>query len=143
MQVVLKNFFSTETVAVEVAFDPPDSSGHLLSAHQPQGIYCNLGSDCVGLFVAWEKLFLYLNGLAIEVREQRVAASLHQDGVLYQLKLTVGGSATTVVYNDARLPVSTQFYSEDEEDSDFGLWLTNVLDSDLRRNTFLQSWRVT
>jgi hypothetical protein len=143
MQVVLKNFFSTETAAVEVAFDPPASGNDLRSAHQPQGIYCDLDGHCVGLFVVGEKLFLYLNGLASEVGEQRATASLHQDGLLHQLKLIVGGSVTTVVYDNPRSPVSTQFYSEDEEDADFGLWLTNVLNSDLRRKTFLHSWRVT
>lgn len=141
MQLVMQNFFTTETAAVEVAFDLPDNN-NMLFTRQPQGIYCNLGSDCIGLFVQGKKLFLYLNGLASEVYEQRVTVSLHQDGVIRQLNLTICGLATTVVNNDPRLPVSTQFYSEDEEDSDFGLWLTNVLGSDLRRNTFLQSWQV-
>jgi hypothetical protein len=143
VQVVLKNFFSTETAAVEVAFDPPATGNDRRSTHQPQVIYCNLDDHCVGLFVVGEKLFLYLNGLASEVLEQCATASLHQDGLLHLLKLTVGGSVTTVVYNNPRSPVSTQFYSEEEEDADFGLWLTNVLKSDLRRKTFLDSWRVT
>lgn len=142
MQVVLKDFFSTETAGVEIAFDPPVGGNDLRPAHQPQGIYCNLDGQCVGLFVVGEKLFLYLNGLASEVCEQCATASLHQDGPLRQLKLLVGGSVTTITYTPPS-PVSTQFYSEDEEDADFGLWLTNVLNSDERRKMALYSWRVT
>lgn len=139
MKVILVDFFlASEKAAVEVAFDPPASSEHQLSAHQPQGISCTLNGHCVGLFVAGEKLFLYLNGHASEVREPRALASLRRDGELRQLKLAMGGSMTTIDYIPGS-PISTPFHTEDEEDADFGLWLTNVLDSDHRRDIMLRS----
>lgn len=140
MQVLMKNFFSTETAVVEVTFVPSVSGNNLCSTRQPQGIYCNLDGHCIGLFVLRGKLFLYLDGGASEVCEQAVTASLHHDRLHCRLKLALDGSITTVVYAP-HSSVSTQFYSEDEEDADFGLWLTNVLNSELRRTTFVDSWR--
>lgn len=143
MKVMMQNFYiSIEKAVLEVAFDPPASGEGLLSVHQPQGIYYDLGGHRVGLFVAEEKLFLFLNGLASEVGGQEVTASLRRDGEHRQLKMTMGGSVTTIDYIPGS-PISTPFHTDDEEDADFGLWLTNVLNSDLRRNIFLQSRRAT
>jgi hypothetical protein len=140
--VVLKNFFSSKTTKVECAFDLPVEGVEMPSDHSAKGIYCNLDGRCIGLFVSGERLFLYLDGLAGEVCGTRVTAAHCQNGLLRQLDVTIDGSMTTVVYNNPRVPVSTQFYSEDEEDADFGLWLANVINSDARRSIILQSWRV-
>jgi hypothetical protein len=143
MNIKMKDFFSTQTAVMEVAFDEPQSDNNLASGDRSQGVYGRLGDNCIGLFVQDRKLFLYLNGIASETRDSHVMVSFHSEGERRWLSITVGGSVTTIAYSNSQLPVSTQFYSEDEEDSDFGLWLTNVLGSDERRKIFIQSWQMS
>jgi len=39
-----------------------------------------------------------------------------------------------------KYPVSTLYYSEEDEDANFGLWLSNVLNSEDRKTILLNSW---
>ncbi len=44
------------------------------------------------------------------------------------------------IHYETEEPVSTMFYSEGEEDVDFGLWLLNVLNSNERRDLCTDNW---
>ena len=57
-----------------------------------------------------------------------------------QLRVTLGDQRFTAEYT-ANAPVTTQFYSEDDEDADFGLWLHNVLSSDERTELIRERWK--
>jgi hypothetical protein len=137
----MKNFFSVETMAVDAGFEDPSNGFPSSSASEPQGVCCLLGGNCIGLFVLDDRLFLYLNGRASEVIGRRVSASLQKEGAMHRLELTIDGVNQRIDYKQDQTPVSTQFYSEDEEDADYGLWLTNILASQERRELFVQSWR--
>ncbi|WP_088256001.1 hypothetical protein [Fimbriiglobus ruber] len=140
MHITMKDFFATKQVVVDTSFDEPHNMNNPMPSQRPQGICSKLGDDAVGLFVVSKKLYIYLNGLASEVRGKRITASFHSEGENRKLNIAIGQSVKTIAYNNSELPVSTQFYSEDEEDADFGLWLTNVLNSDERRDIVIQSW---
>jgi hypothetical protein len=88
------------------------------------------------------KLFLYLNGIAYEIREQRVTVSHWREGASHRLELTIDKTKTTLHYHNDQTPVASPFYTEDEEDVDFGVWLSRVLGSEQRQQIFVQSWRV-
>ena len=142
MLLVLKEFDRNGTVQVEVAFEPSkDGYGDSHFALGPRGLFCELGNDRLGLFVVGDRLLLYSNGIAVDVRERRVTALSRSEVVIRRLTLTIDGLATDIRYDNPRKPISTLFYSEDDEDADFGLWLSNVLASENRRDVFLGSWR--
>ena len=143
MHITMKEFLSTKQVVVDVSFDEPHNINDLMPSQRPQGIYSKLGDDAVGLFVIDKILYIYLNGLASEVRGKRITTSFHSEGEDRKLSIMIGQSVNTIAYKNLELPVSTQFYSEDEEDADFGLWLTNVLGSEERREIVIQSWSVS
>ncbi len=143
MRITMKEFLSTKQVLVDASFDEPHNINNPMPSQRPQGIYSKLGDDAVGLFVVDKELYILLNGLASEVRGKRITTSFHSEGENRKLSIAIGQSVKTIAYNNSELPVSTQFYSEDEEDADFGLWLTNVLNSEERREIVIQSWSVS
>jgi hypothetical protein len=143
MHITMKEFLSIKQVVVDVSFDEPHNINDPMPSQRPRGIYSKLGDDAVGLFVVNKNLYLYLNGLAGEVRGERITTSFHSEGEDRKLSIMIDQSVKTIAYKNSELPVSTQFYSEDEEDADFGLWLTNVLRSEERREIVIQSWSVS
>jgi hypothetical protein len=140
MRLFLKAFFSNDQIAVEVDTNEPNFFNVLDTQNQTRGVYCQLGNDGVGLFAIDENLFIFLNGRVRAVRGDETVASYSQKGDLRELSLRVGSENQLLVYTNTRRPISTQFYSEDEEDADFGLWLHNVLSSVERRRIFVKAW---
>jgi hypothetical protein len=140
MEVTLKAFNSMATTSVVIDLDERACASGF-SVRSVQGVYGDLGKHRLALFALGSRLFLSLDGQTNEVRDQRVEAALHQDGGERRLELVLDGKAISLVYTNSPLPVSTPYYSEDEEDADFGLWLSNVLTSPQRLSTFLESWR--
>ena len=143
MHITMKEFLSTKQVVVDATFEEPHNTNDLMPSQRPQGIYSILGDDTVGLFVIDKILYIYMNGNASEVRGNQITASFHSDGENRWLNITIRQSVNTIAYKNSEAPISTQFYSEDEEDADFGLWLTNVLGSEERREIVIQSWSVS
>lgn len=67
----------------------------------------------------------------------------------YQQGITINKqSHLCIVYNKievlnilykTRQPMSTLWYTEETEDADFGEWLFNILNSELRRSIFIEN----
>jgi hypothetical protein len=136
---LLKNFFSNETRAIEL--DLGDTSiQHASTARDSlRGVYASLGNDCVGLFAIDDRLFIVVNAMASEVLSHETRVTYLQKGNSREIRVGPD-SATRLIRYECGTPVSTPFYSEDEEDADFGRWLYNVLCSDERKNIFIASW---
>jgi hypothetical protein len=57
--------------------------------------------------------------------------------------LSIGDSNRSILirYDISKdLPISTTYYSEESEDVNFGLWLSNVLNSEERKKILLEYW---
>jgi hypothetical protein len=140
MRFLLKDFFSNDKIAIEASIGEADILSAQRVQNRPVGFHCQLGSHCIGLFAARGKLFVWFNDKASEVTSADAATSYSESGDSRALTLNLGPEKQIITYANSRRPISTQFYSEDEEDADFGLWLHNVLSSGERRRIFLQSW---
>lgn len=139
MRVCLKDYFSMAAETFEVAFAEDNSRLFQLSSEQQRGFFSKLSEHCAGLFSIEDRLFIYLNGTASEV-DERVCVAYESNGDDRRLRIQIGASLTVIDYINTRKPVSTFFYSEDDEDADFGLWLSNVLKSDERCDIAIESW---
>lgn len=135
MRICLRDFFSTAFEELEVTFEEPQIKLAQPSPDQQRGLFSRLGADRVGLFSIENRLFVYLNGIASEV-DEGMSISYESNGDHRRLHIQIGTSLKTFDYINTRAPASTPFYSEDEEDADFGLWLNNVLNSDERCDSF-------
>lgn len=141
MRVLLKDFYSTAIRDMEVTSDELSEQVKVPSDKlQARGVVSDLGGHCVGLFVSESKLHLILDDAFFNIQSDAVSVSFNRDGDVRSLKVTVGERVICFVYSQAQLPVSTPYYTEDEEDADFGLWLANVLASNERCSIFVQSW---
>jgi hypothetical protein len=135
-----EHYFSNNQIVVDVPLDGRHDGECQTPSRNPRGIYCRLNDNVVGLFVFEKELYIFLNGIIDEVRGGGVAASFSSEGEDRQLRITIVQAVTTIFYKNSRLPVSTPFYSEDEEDCEFGLWLANILSSEERQEIAIQSW---
>jgi hypothetical protein len=136
MKVLLQKFLSHSSLPLMVEFGGAEGTGAPVSA---SGFYDDLGGTCIGLLAVDAKLFMVCDGRVFEVMpETKVSHS--RSGDVRSITIISGGNATTITYPRPADAVSTQFYSEEEEDADFGLWLQNVLGSTERRKTFLRTW---
>jgi hypothetical protein len=125
---------------LDVTFDEPHASIKRVKSPSPQGCCDKLGEYFVGLFVQDKKLHLIVNGIVREVRGTRVAATFHAEREDRQLTIVIDQPVITIAYKQTERPASTPFYTETEEDVDFGLWLAKILNSKERREIFIQSW---
>ncbi len=135
MLLKLKDFNSNEILSIYVN----ETVGELVEHDLSVGFYSRLGDCIIGLFVAGKRLLLWWDSEILEVnrcneikhiRKENIRKfSLNYDSKVYEI--------TYKIYDD---PVSTQFYSENEEDVDFGLWICNVLCSEERISMVEEAW---
>ena len=141
MKVTLRDFFIfARNTTVEVHLDEPGGGEGKIVDGKTTGWYSFLGNDQVGLFVARNKIFIVLNEKVVEVPAEKTETSHSINGEQREFNLRVGPEVYQKAYANPRMPVSTQFYSESEEDADFGLWLHNVLSSPERGKIVLNRW---
>jgi hypothetical protein len=138
MTILLKHYFSsTKRLLCDIELEvrggchPPNSLGKRI------GQFAFLGDHCIALFSVDFELFVLVNS---EVRKAPPESFYSRNGEIRELVLVFGSDRRTIKYWSERVPVSTVFYSEDEEDADFGLWIHNVLSSSERRKRCIESW---
>jgi len=91
----------------------------------------------VGLLVFGGEVFLCWNGQPHPITSWN--SDWKNEAGSRSLKAIIGDQEFFTEYQ-SKEPVATQYYSEDEEDADFGLWLHNVLSSEVRRKGILEGW---
>lgn len=107
-----------------------------------KGVYKKIDSYYIIVFSFNNNVFLIINNLIYSIDsidffieytkhdENRNSISIYVDSVL----------DVDISYYEEFKPVDTLFFSEEEEDVNFGLWLSNVLNNIERRNIFRNSW---
>jgi len=86
------------------------------------------------------KLSLVVDGLAFTMGGN-FSVSYYVEGDDGFLKITDEHRSITVKFHlEDHKPVSSMFYTEDEEEANFGLWLPNVLNSGERKKIILSVW---
>lgn len=139
MKIRLRHYYiSSKIECFDIRFRGPAPVENSLDDGAPVGFYERLGADDVALFAAGGKLFLSLEGFALELPEGHASARHSTRGRRCELELSVDGETHRFSYPAGPGPVSTLWYSEDEEDADFGLWIHNVLNSAERRRSFIE-----
>jgi hypothetical protein len=118
---------------------PPVDIGTIASTDRASGFYAHLDKDLVGLFVINGRLYICLNNIVHEV-SPKTTAEYSRNGDQREICLNLDQDKIVIAYTNSREPVSTVFYSEEEEDVDFGLWLSNVLNSSERKQIAVDVW---
>ncbi|MCP3923939.1 MAG: hypothetical protein GY714_15280, partial [Desulfobacterales bacterium] len=136
----LKNYVSNEKITIDLDLTQLISDKFSVTHENPVGVYSNLGENILGLFLISEKLFIWLNGEVLEFSNFE-EISHKVDGDHRVLKMKFGKRDYISIYSITDSPISTQFYSEDDEDVDFGLWVHNVLSSKERTQSIFKRWR--
>lgn len=135
MTCYLRNFYiRRERIRIDVNVD------WMISSYETElGLYDNLGSDCLGLYALRCELYLYINGSSFRISDG-LTVSRVTFGREKKLNILDNQIYYEVTYHCDRSPVSTPYYSEVEENVDFGLWMSNVLNSEDRKKRFLNAW---
>lgn len=93
----------------------------------------------IGLFAMKGELWICFNKTT-----QLVSPALSVTHVVTDLncKLTISVDEIqrVIVRYEKPNPICTVFYSQDDEDVDFGLWLSNVLKSEERKQILIENW---
>lgn len=137
IQILLRNYqhidlFLEINVPAELFSDTPIGD-------KPIGLYDDLGGHTLGLFAGRFGLVMWWNEAWFPLTPQ-LQISHVADGSSRRLTICQPPIEIKIDYQ-TNPPVTTPFYSEDEEDVDFGLWLKNVLTSPERSETIFPIWR--
>jgi hypothetical protein len=100
------------------------------------GKYFDFGNDIVGVFCFKKQIFLYYNK-SIHKYDETIQVNYNRKNEKASISFDNPNSTSNISY-DFDLAVSTLTYSEEDEDSDFGLWLSNVLNTKERRDIFVE-----
>jgi len=112
-------------------------NGTFASGEGVVGFYDILNNVTIGLFVVDRKIYLYNEGVTIECRPD-VIVEHSKEGDSRRLVIKWGGDTLDLAYKVDAVQVS-YLYSEDEEDVDFGLWISNILNNEERREIFIDN----
>jgi|GEM_PF-2858234 len=139
MKLLLKHYFSNTRREFDIEFSLNNVPESVNDTERCRGVYAECTGKVIGLAALDDRLYVLYDGSAIEV-DGSFSVRYISDKQAKKLVVAKGDQQYSVEYANENGPVSTQFYSEDEEDSDFGLWLSNVLSSPERTNILLSSW---
>lgn len=138
MKLWLKHYFSTTRKEFEIALSgtPPAENG---SGEKCCGFYAVLSHTTVGLAACEDRLYVMIDETVFEV-DAALSVGYESEGQLNKLLISRGAEQYCVEFVNGFAPVTTPYFSEDEEDADFGLWLSNTLNSPDRQNQVLEFW---
>lgn len=137
MRILLCNYrwFSDRT-AIEVPASLVDDNSPVT---KPLGMYDELGEHLIGLLAGRDGLLLWWNNAWCPITSPFPISHV-VDGQLRRLSMRMPQITIDIDY-EVSPPVATPFYSEGEEDTDFGLWLRNTFESPERQRTIFELWR--
>lgn len=139
MKIPLKHYFSSSHQDFDIEFSGDDSYDLACDPDKCRGFYAELSGKTVGLCAIDGRLFILLEEKAYEATSS--FSIRHETKELSNnLIIESGTELHFITYENENSPVSTQFYSEDVEDADFGLWMSNVLNATERKMAILNSW---
>lgn len=100
------------------------------------GKYFNFKEDIIGIFCANKEMFLYYgNQIHSFIKMKQVNYYRKNQRAFIDF---VDINDTYSFSYDFDEPISNLTYSEEDEDSDFGFWLSNIFNSIERRNIFIE-----
>jgi len=102
------------------------------------GRYDKIESNLIALIADEGFIYLYINGLYYLV-DNALNYELNRNSKTSQMRVSKNGIINFELEYEYDVESSNIFYSEDPEDSDFGLWISNILDSEERMRIFLES----
>lgn len=139
MKLLMKDYFTNARREFDVdmpCLERVEAASHI---ERCRGFYADLSGKTVALAEYDGRLYVILGERAVEVDE---SMSVRHSAEARNRRLVIekGAERLSIEYINDREPVSTLFYSEDEVDADFGLWLSGVLSSPERKRFILSTW---
>lgn len=142
VKISLKAFQSNRRslIDIESTAHPESPDVTLGTSDLAHGQYSDLGEHRLAMYAEGENLFLVIDGKSIPVSES-VSATHTRQGTTCELQIRLADTTFKIEYENQDTPVETPYYSESDEDADFGLWLSNVLNSAERKHNILEGWK--
>jgi hypothetical protein len=141
MNIVMRELFTSKFLTVNATFVRPLPSSYRGVLKEPCGTYGEIGGHGVGLFVAGAQPCLVIDGQAFDWDLHQSRVSWQQQGekrTLEIIDIRPNGIEFRVNYIVTDVPVNIS-WPETEEDVDFGLWLSNVINSPERRQALINN----
>ena len=137
MKVLLRGYHSTPERKFEFEFNQNPSGRTHVPDYEMLGWYDKLGDRDLGFFVLRKVLYFLIDGIAFEFSEiSSVDWSYVETG---RVNLTIVTPRGEVSWSyEKPIPVSTIYWSEDDEDADFGLRVFNLSKSPMRRAALIE-----
>jgi len=99
------------------------------------GFFSDYNTNVVGILCFKNAIWLYYNNLMNKYNDNMKIEYIRNNNLA---RLSISDSQNEFIIRYlVDSPLSTLTYSEEDEDSDFGLWLSNILNSKERRLIFL------
>lgn len=140
MRITMREFQASNRRSFQCSVAGHDHVAERNAENAAIGFFGRLAEIDIGIFVMAEHIFLMINKLAYDVTNEFSPTEYRREKTMCELTLHVGKGAS-VGYPIPPGPITTVFYSEDEEDADFGLWIHNVLSSRERRKIIAEQWK--
>lgn len=136
----MKEFMTSNRRSFQCSVADYDEVAERNAENTAFGFFGRLAEKDIGIFVMAEHIFVMINELAYDVTNESSPTEYRRDKTMCELTFHVGKGAS-ISYPIPPGPITTVFYSEDEEDADFGLWIHNVLSSGERRKIIVEQWK--
>jgi hypothetical protein len=120
-------------INVELGIDVPEDC-----VSTPRGSFSCLDNHIVGLFAVDWQLYVYIDGRATWVMGDNVRAEHHKLDDRSEITLRVDSRRYRMTYRPPEPVDSLIGIPETEEDVDFGLRLSNILNSEKDRTHFIE-----
>jgi hypothetical protein len=103
------------------------------------GIYKNFNNVIIGLIKNSDRtISLLINNIFYSV-DDKLKLTFHVEDIKSNLLIKYNGENILNITYERQTPISTLWYSEEFEDVDFGEWIYNILNSEERKNIFMDN----
>lgn len=134
---ILKNF------KINDEFKEVDLSSSLFHKQDfVNGFYECLGGTFVAIFLIDTSLFLRIEDSYFKL-DGHVTSSHSINNDICVLTIEAGEGQSLEVSYDYETPLSTIFWTEDDEDVNFGVWISHIIQSQAKRDSIIETWGYT
>ena len=140
MKCYVIDYYKKKKLQLDIVDISDSSTQHSTLATKAIGVVGQMGDSIAGLLVYNGLLYILYDGRTTSVFPGEVFSTFHQDGERRVVHIVTRQRTFNITYINLLEPVSTMYYSEDQEDVDFGLWLNNILNSQERQSNLIRTW---
>jgi len=137
---ILRNFNKySQGVTIDLKGQVMSFKGKLSQDSKIIGLYAELSKTIIGLFKSSDNELSILIGNKIFPAKNKLKVNFNTKNKQSHIHIIHNKIEILNISYKTPEPISTLWHTEDTEDSDFGEWLFNVLNSELRKSIFIEN----